>query len=123
MSKFITTLPVDLAGVVKSLPAGSYLHAVRLNPVTSVVEIEWEHDAFRTPWTFGADFPLADLQGRKVPKHVTVVRRVPTPETKTVGAAAAPVRKSRADETRARKNSATAARGATRAGRGPRLDA
>lgn len=111
MSKFITSISVDLPSVVKALPAGSYLHAVRLNPVTSVVEVEWEHDAFKTPWTFCTEFPLGDLLGKRTPKGISLVRRVPTPEQKVIGVKAGPVRKSRADETRARKSAATAARG------------
>ena len=111
MSKFITPLPIDLAGVVNALPKGSYLHAVRLNPVTSVVEIEWEHDGFRTPWTFPSEFPLADLLARRSPGTVRIVPRVPTPAPKVVGDPPKPARRLRPDETRARKVAAAPARG------------
>lgn len=62
MSKFLTSIPVDVDSVTKALPAGSYLHKVEYNEDTKAVDVVWDCDAFVTPFDHPVEFPVAKLQ-------------------------------------------------------------
>lgn len=57
MSKFKTTIPVDLDGVLSKLPKGSAVLGITLREDKKAVEVVWDHDQFRTPYTFPVDCP------------------------------------------------------------------
>lgn len=70
MSRFKTIIPVPVAEVKAALPGNAYFHGIKLNDAKDAVVIEWEHDDFKTGYTFAVDFPLATLQARGVPDGV-----------------------------------------------------
>jgi hypothetical protein len=55
MSKFKTTIPVDVAGLIQILPKGSSIGPVTLRKDNSAVDVEWEHDDYVTPYTFAVE--------------------------------------------------------------------
>lgn len=91
MSKFKTSIPVDVASVLETLPAGHYLHGVTWNAADGCVDVVWEHDAFVTQRDFPLAFPATDLKDRTRPEGVTVdVARLPSPPAPESEAAPAP---------------------------------
>jgi hypothetical protein len=80
MSKFSTTIPVDIASIIAKLPQDNFIHSVSLNADNSGVEIVWESSKFVTPVTFPTEFPVKDIEKKVLPKGVkiaTVVTRSP----------------------------------------------
>ena len=63
MSKFVTSIPVDVAAVKALLPPNSFLHGVTFNAETSSVDVTWENDAHKTPYTFPVPMSVPALQG------------------------------------------------------------
>lgn len=77
MSKFITCVSVDVAGLKASLPKNSYVHGCTFNPDANRVELLWEHDNYRTKYLFPVEFPPEALKGEvQVPEGIIEV--VPT---------------------------------------------
>lgn len=70
MSKFVTTIAVDVKGVLQALPARGTPLDVRFNPEASTVEVEWDDDDFETGYTFPVEFPLELLKAGRLPKNV-----------------------------------------------------
>lgn len=75
MSKFKTTIlvQVDVDGVKKNLPKGSFLHRIEFLDGPPRVEIEWEHDAFLTKYMFPVEFPPENLTSHKLPEGVKML--------------------------------------------------
>lgn len=65
MSRFKTSIPVDVAAVIKLLPARSYVEAVTLSADRASVELVWGCDDLVTPYTFPVECSVADLQARR----------------------------------------------------------
>lgn len=61
---------MDIAELRKSLPPGAYIHGHRLDVESGQVITEWEHDDFKTGYTFPTSFPLEQLKARGVPQGV-----------------------------------------------------
>lgn len=61
MSKFKTTLPVNVAEIIGKLPKASFVHSVTLLPDRTGVEIVWDCDALKTAYTFPIEYPLERL--------------------------------------------------------------
>ena len=61
MSKFKTSIPVDIKRVTDALPLSSYLEGVQFNRESSTVEVLWENDRLRTPFTFASEWPAEKL--------------------------------------------------------------
>lgn len=57
MSKYKTTIPVDVAGLIQNLPKGSSINGVTLRDDRSGVDVLWEHDDYTTPYTFAVECP------------------------------------------------------------------
>jgi hypothetical protein len=74
VSRFITEIPVDVAGALQLLPKNSYLEGVRFDKETSSVVIEWQHDPLETGYTFSFGFPLENLRAQKLPPGVRLRR-------------------------------------------------
>jgi len=74
MSKFKTSIPVDVESIKKLLPEGAYLHGVEWDKQQSDVNILWEHDKFVTPHDFATEFPRANLEQEKLPDGVKFYR-------------------------------------------------
>ena len=72
MSKFVTSIPVDVDIVIASLPERSFVHSVTLlrppagGPTS--IEIVWDNDALKTAYTFPLPYPLEKLLGKTVDK-------------------------------------------------------
>jgi len=62
MSKFKTSIPVDVDSIKKLLPAGSFLHGVSWDAQRSAVDVLWEHDDLKTGRDFPADYSLEKLK-------------------------------------------------------------
>jgi hypothetical protein len=75
MSKFKTTIPVDVEQVKKLLPPGAHLDGVTFDAGNNSVEVRWQHDGFRTPLDHAVEYPLAKLIAQNLPPD-----REPEPE-------------------------------------------
>ena len=73
MSKFKTVMMVDVEAIKRELPNNVFIHGVEFQADPPRVELTWEHDGLKTPYTFPLDYPLELLQARQVPKGVTVI--------------------------------------------------
>jgi hypothetical protein len=62
MSKHKTSVPVNVASVIAALPKNSYVHSAELNEARDGVDIVWENDAIKTPYTFPVEYPLDKLR-------------------------------------------------------------
>lgn len=76
MSKFKTSIKVDVAAVLAALPPYTYVHGVTFDRESSSVQVEWENDNLRTPHTFATEIDLADI-----PKALP---QVPTSDVESV---------------------------------------
>lgn len=72
MSKFKTSIPVDVDAIKKLLPEGAYVHGVEWDEEQKDVNVLWEHDAFKTPVDFPVEFPRVNLEEQKLPEGVTL---------------------------------------------------
>ena len=70
MSKFFTPIEVDVASVVRLLPAGAALEGVKWNPVTHQVDVIWDHRPFDTGNDYAIEFSREHLQSGKLPEKV-----------------------------------------------------
>lgn len=84
MSRFLTTIDVDVQAVLEVLPPRAHPLDVRFNPETCQVEIEWDDDDLVTPWSFAHEYPLELLRARKLPVQ-TAPRRNLTPAASRKG--------------------------------------
>ncbi len=75
MSKFITSIPIDVESIKGKLPKGCFIHSISWNAEKSKLEITWEHHKLVTPYTFPVEFPVYNLSG-KLPKDVRVAEEV-----------------------------------------------
>lgn len=69
MSKFVTTLHIDLTQITKNLPKGALVEKVRLDAKNNV-EVLWDCDALVTPYQFHVEFPLKNLVEKELPGGV-----------------------------------------------------
>lgn len=65
MSKFRTTIPVDLKSVIAKLPERSNVLSVEYNAASCEIELIWDNDKLTTPYTFPLDYPLEKLVNDK----------------------------------------------------------
>ncbi len=107
MSKFKTSIPVDVKGVMALLPKGVHVHKTLFNAEAQTVEIEWDHDAFRTPVTFAVEFPAENIRTGKLPTGVTAVAKVAVVEDGKTGKREDETPKAKAKAPRAPKVSKT----------------
>jgi hypothetical protein len=75
MSKFITTIPVDLDSVLKLLPSGAFLERVSFNG--RGVDVVWDHRPFHTGLDFPVPFGTEDLIAKKLPAKVRLKHSTP----------------------------------------------
>ncbi len=68
MSKFSTRLPVNVEELFDALPKGYYVHSVTYHKDTKELVIEWEHEKLSTGLSIPVDFPLADIQRKRLPE-------------------------------------------------------
>lgn len=62
MSKYKTSIQVDVQSVKELLPAAAYVHGLKWNPETSSVEVVWDHDAFKTPYDYPVEMTVEELK-------------------------------------------------------------
>jgi hypothetical protein len=85
MSKFFTSIAVDVESVKKLLPEGSVFERMVWNSRASAIEIYWENEAFKTPFDHARAFPVTDLVGQRLPPDVILDpswRKAPAPAPK-----------------------------------------
>lgn len=88
MSKFKTSIPVDLDAIKKALPARSFINSVEFDG--DRVSVQWENDDFKTPYTFPVEWQ--DLSA--IPAGVCDLKNAPAapkPEVKEAPKMYAPV--------------------------------
>jgi hypothetical protein len=56
MSKFRTTITVDINALVRRLPPRSAVTQITLRDDMTGVDVEWENDDFKTPYTVPVDW-------------------------------------------------------------------
>lgn len=76
MSKFVTSIPVDVESVRKLLPAKAFFIGLKFNAESSAVELSWEDDNLVTPYTDAIEFPVEALKNRQLPKLVRLRKDV-----------------------------------------------
>lgn len=76
MSKFVTSIAVDVESVKKLLPGKAFFAEVRFNREASTVEIVWEDDNLVTPFTNATEFKVEFLRDRQLPKGVRLRKDV-----------------------------------------------
>lgn len=83
MSKFKTSIPLsqELARIKKLLPPGAYFGGVVFDEVQGDVDLLWEYDTFQTPLDHAKEFPIANLEGKALPKGVNIRASDRVPET------------------------------------------
>jgi hypothetical protein len=74
MSKFKTSIPVDVATIKEQLPERSFVNSVTFSG--EAVVIEWENDNFKTPYTF----PVEWADPAKIPAGVHDCKNGPAPK-------------------------------------------
>lgn len=95
MSKFKTTIPVDVEAVRRLLPPGSYVDDVVFDDAGEQVELHWQHDAFKTPFDHAVEFSVDRLQAEAAkraeapPVTVTATAAAQLPPT-VIGAESQP---------------------------------
>lgn len=70
MSKFVTSIGVDVEGLLAQLPKTAYVHGVTYNPQLTRVEVTWEDDSLMSRYTFPVEFTLAQLSAAEMPDGV-----------------------------------------------------
>lgn len=85
MSKFNTTLKIDIAGVIKLLPPRSYVHSIKMGAEKDSLVITWDSDLFKSKYE-ESEFTIEQLREGSVPVNVTIdptkeVKRVKVAET------------------------------------------
>lgn len=82
MSKFTTTLPTDTQAVLEMLPKGSFVHEIKLSESKRAIEIVWDTEELKTPYTFPVPYPLDNLSSGELPANVKKKEapKVATPE-------------------------------------------
>ena len=74
MSKFKTSIAVDVAAVKELLPEGSFLHGVNWDAKHGTVDLLWEHEKILTGRDFPVEFPAAVLHGQQqLPEGIRVL--------------------------------------------------
>jgi hypothetical protein len=72
MSKFKTSIPVDVDSIKGALPKGAFIEGVTWNQDAGAVELRWSHGAFKTPFDYAVEFTPDDLLSHNPPKGVRV---------------------------------------------------
>jgi hypothetical protein len=93
MSKFVTSIPVDVEAIKRSLPPGAFFHHVQAGVGLERVEVVWEHEGLKTPWDYPLEFPAALLGTKQLPAGVIDTRRTTAPDPTGAGKPIAPHKK------------------------------
>jgi len=80
MSAFKTSLPVDLEAVKRLLPKDHHIEKIVLDPANSRIDVIWHTSAIETPYTFPVEFPVADLEAKKLPAQAKLAAPRVKPE-------------------------------------------
>jgi hypothetical protein len=67
MSKFKTSIAVDVAAITARLPADAYVHGVTWDPEAKQVSVVWETDTIKTGFDFPVEYPVEKLSAAAVP--------------------------------------------------------
>lgn len=70
MSEFATAIPVDVEGVKKLLPTGSFIEGVEWDKDKQEVVLRWSNHKLRTPYNIPTPFPVDILKAQELPKCV-----------------------------------------------------
>ncbi len=88
MSRFHTSIPIDIEAVKALLPKrATFVHGVSLVDADDhkklKVVVDWECGELTSGFTFPVDFPVEELRAQKLPKGVSFVTNKPAPKVPT----------------------------------------
>lgn len=72
MSKFVTTLDVDIDALIQSAPRGTFIHSATLSDDRKSVVVVWDNPRFVSHGCEGKEFTIEQLKSGSMPHQVTV---------------------------------------------------
>lgn len=87
MSKFVTTLNVDIDTLTKNAPRGTFIHSATLSADRKTVAVVWDNPCFVSHGSDGMEFSIEQLQAGELPNLVTVADWAKKPQTVKVESA------------------------------------
>lgn len=90
MSKFVTTLSVDLDALLKNVPRGTHIHSATLSDDKKSVAVVWDNPVLVHRIGDGSEFPIENAISGELPDGVAVAEWARKPKTVTVETAPEP---------------------------------
>jgi len=72
MSKFVTTLNVDIDALIQNAPRGTYIHSATLSDDRKSVVVVWDNPRFVSHGCEGKEFSIEQLKSGELPHQVTL---------------------------------------------------
>lgn len=72
MSKFVTTLDVDIDALIQNAPRGTYIHSATLSDDRKSVVVVWDNPRFVSHGCEGKEFSIEQLKTGQLPHQVTL---------------------------------------------------
>ena len=88
MSKFVTTLNVDIDALLKNAPRGTFIHSATLSDDRKTVAVVWDNPRFVSHGSDGMEFSIEQLQAGELPRLVTLADWAKKSQTVKVESAA-----------------------------------
>lgn len=70
MSRFCTRIPTEVAALLATIPKGSTVDGITLDPETHEVIVLWQDTTFESGLTVPVNFALPDVKSKRLPKGV-----------------------------------------------------
>jgi hypothetical protein len=87
MSKFVTTLNVDIDALLKNAPRGTFIHSATLSDDRKTVAVVWDNPRFVSHSCEGKEFSIEQLKSGELPDQVTLADWAKKPQTVKVESA------------------------------------
>ncbi len=79
MSKFHTSIPIDIDAAFAKLPVGSRVVNYSLDQTSRQLAVEWENDNLKTPYNVPIPYTLEDLKDGVLPANTKSLVEPPAP--------------------------------------------
>jgi len=90
MSKFVTTLNVNIDALLKNAPRGTFIHSATLSADRKTVTVVWDNPLFVSHGSEGMEFSVEQLKAGELPPLVTLADWAKKPQTVKVETATEP---------------------------------
>lgn len=70
MSKFCTRIPTEVAALLATIPKGSTVDGIALDPESHEIIVLWQNTSFESGLTVPVDFAFPDVKAKRLPKGV-----------------------------------------------------